>query len=400
MLCIAILAQNEPSVDTSVDSQQHSGRARTPQPILSMASLFKRGDWYYASFFDKNRTPKRKQVALRTKHKREAERLLHELEDRHKARKFDPWLDAGEQSTSDLGTLKAAVDAFIWSRSNLSRYTITKYQSVLGLFVQCVGGSVPVDRITPEQVQRFLNSTNKQPITKKTYTSTLSPFFNWLVEQEAIQENPTKRLRLERVPSKFPRFLSPADVDAICSAIRRTQDEKHAGADTGAWLIPIIQANVYLGLRAGELVNLRWEHVDLERRLLRVANTETFRTKSGKERVLPLCDAVVNILAAYDRGGTYVFPNYSGGQLHRQYLSRAFKHYARKAGLHHVNFHSTRHTAASWLAQQRCGVEAIRLYMGHSSVTVTQRYMHLSPQSFHDQINQAFAPTRRLAITM
>ena len=55
-----------------------------------------------------------------------------------------------------------------------------------------------------------------------------------------------------------------------------------------------------------------------------------------------------------------------------------------------VNFHTTRHTCASWLAQNGCGVEAIRLYLGHSSVRVTERYMHLSPDGFASQIKAAF----------
>ena len=51
-------------------------------------------------------------------------------------------------------------------------------------------------------------------------------------------------------------------------AIERHQDRPKVTPGTSAWLLPIVRANVFLGLRAGELVNLRWEDVDLERGVL------------------------------------------------------------------------------------------------------------------------------------
>ena len=97
------------------------------------------------------------------------------------------------------------------------------------------------------------------------------------------------------------------------------------------------------------------------------------------------------MLSGLERRCEYVFPNYGGDKLHPQYLSRRFKHYARKTGLpEHVSFHTTRHTALSWLAMKGASTEAVRLYAGHSSVSVTEKYMHLSPSAYHDQVTQAF----------
>jgi site-specific recombinase XerD len=93
-----------------------------------------------------------------------------------------------------------------------------------------------------------------------------------------------------------------------------------------------------------------------------------------------------------ERRSEFVFPNYSGTQLHRQYLSRRFKHFVREAKLPEViNFHSTRHTAASWLAERGASIEAIRLYLGHSSVRVTERYMHLAPDAYANEIHAALS---------
>lgn len=131
--------------------------------------------------------------------------------------------------------------------------------------------------------------------------------------------------------------------------------------------------------------------MDLPRASLSVRNTDTFTTKAGKERTLPLGEPVLDVLRGSERRGEFVFPNFSGAQLDRQQLSRRFKFYVRAAGLaEHVNFHTTRHTCASWLAQRGVGVEAIRAYLGHSSITVTERYMHPSPRSLAQQGAAAF----------
>ncbi len=269
--------------------------------------------------------------------------------------------------------------------------TKERYRSIVERFCEHAGPGRWPESITTDDVQGFIASSRTKPITRFNYRRALSTFFKWLVERGDMSANPATAVRLERVPSKHPQYLRPEEVDALCSVVQSQQDLPHVEAGTGLWLIPIIRANVYLGLRAGELVNLKWSDIDLDAQKLWVRNSESFTTKSGKQRTLPLCQPVVRVLEDLERPSEFVFPNHSGGQLHRQYLSRRFKHFVRAAGLNEtIHFHTTRHTAASWLSQQGASIEAIRLYMGHSSVTVTQRYMHLAPDALADQIVKAF----------
>lgn len=354
---------------------------------------------YYAQFDDATRWPRLKQVALGTSDRRDAERALVRLEDAVAEGRYDPW-QAGRSTRSsvphpaqrpslDSCALNVQVAAFVTARAHLSPYTRAKYRSVLGLLADHVGAHRDVRSLSARDLQGFLDGGERKAVTRKTYATTLSPFFAWLVEGGVISANPVGQIALARVPSTAPRFLLPDDIDAICEAIEKRRSDPHVRKDNGIWLVPIVRANAYLGLRAGEVVNLRWEDVDLRRRRLRVANSETFLTKSGKERLLPLCTAVVDILRELPRRSVFVFPNSSGTQLHRQYLSRAFKQAARAAGLPNAHFHATRHTAASWLMMQGASIEAVRQYLGHSSVTVTERYAHLSEQAYARQITEA-----------
>ncbi len=107
---------------------------------------------------------------------------------------------------------------------------------------------------------------------------------------------------------------------------------------------------------------------------------------------MPACSHVLKVFERLDRTSGFVFPSFNGNQLHRQYLSRRFKHFVRKAGLdERFNFHSLRHTAITWLISNGASLEAARIYAGHSSVRVTEVYGHLPEKEYGNQIELAFA---------
>lgn len=350
--------------------------------LTIMASLFKHRGFYYLSFYDKNQHPQRKQVPLKTKSKRIADQLKRGYEDVYALGEYSPWESQEIKEVPDLSTLGDAINAFMDSRANLRPASIKKYKEVLSLFGSFLTWEFPPTSIRTSHIEKFLNATNRKAVTKRTYSTTLGPLFNWLLSQGVIRKNPVSDVRLERVPSKFPRFLTPEDVYRICQCM----EEKGS-----TWLSIVIQANVYLGLRLGELINLDWDQVDLARRRITIVNTDEFSTKSGKERIVPMAQPVFDMLSSFPCREGFVFRSATGSMLSKQYTSRKFREFVRTVGLNDCNFHTTRHTAASWLAQQGCGVEAIRRYLGHSSITVTQRYMHLSPDAFAGQIEEAFS---------
>ena len=354
-----------------------------------MASLIKQRDHYYAQFYDSKRQPKRKQVPLKTKTKRVAQQLIRQLEDQYALGEFDPWLDTlGETGDEDLRLLHDATAAFLKAKSHRSEHTIRCYRTYLAAFERFVGPSFPVNSITGQHVLGFLDSTNANDVTRKSYHRHLRVFFRWLVQKDVIRRDVTEDVTLRKVPSRFPRFLMPEDVEKLIQTIRE-------GGYT-QWLIPVIEATAHVGLRLGEVCNLQWDCVDLERRMLTVKNTTEFTTKSGKERSIPIPNRAFEVFQQLleQRNGSgpdgFVFLNTHGDKLTRFYLSRKFRIYRRRAGLpENINFHSLRHTAASWLVMNGASLEAVRLYLGHSTIQVTQKYAHLAPNVFFDQINSA-----------
>lgn len=355
-----------------------------------MASLIQQHDLYYLQFYSKDRSPKRKRVALKVSVKRDAEKIRSKLERDYTLGTFDPWAD--DPFTYDRvilkpETLKEAREAFLETKANKAERTIETYANVTRRFVDFHGPSKLISSVEAKDVERWLDSTNAGTVSRHKYVRHLKVWFRWAKKEGLTERIATDDVRLKKMPQKFNRYLSSAEVDSIVSAI-------HEEARTAYWLADLVLLAVHTGLRRSELVHLQWPHVDLDAGVLTVANTESFTTKSGSERKVPLSNTARKVLQrrADEReadGSPYVF-RHSEGQIDADYLTQAFKRYARKAGVGDVHFHHLRHTACSWLAERGVPVEAIRRFAGHSTIAVTERYMHLSDDVYADKISAAF----------
>ena len=342
-----------------------------------MASLYKRGGVYYLAFHDARRLPQRKIVSVRVSSLRAAQKRASHLLIDYERGEYDPWAPTERKKTQALG---AAATAFIQTRRNLSKQSVAKYRSVLGQMVRYAGKKTSLNLLTSARVQAFIDATDRRAITKRTYSTTLSPFFNWAVAEGLIEKNPVKGLRLPRVPEKTPKTFSSEQIDLLLQTI--TEAERHCnGRQKGSWkwLVPAINLSLLLGLRVAELAQLRWEDIDEGRGLVTIGGRESFKTKNGKRRVLPLTDTARDVLLQANNPSPHVITSSSGDAVSPLYLSRRFKEACRLAGLpDHLSFHCLRHTACSRMANSGASLEAVRRVMGHSSVRVTERYLHVS----------------------
>ena len=351
-----------------------------------MASLVRQHDRFYLQFYSADRSPQRRRVPLHVTVKRDAESVRRKLERDYSLGTFDPWTDdplTYDQVVSKPERMGEARDAFLDAKRHKAARTVEEYGKTLDRFTAHVGASTLVSNVTTKNVEAWLDSTDAGNVTRHGYVRTLKVFLRWARKKGLTSTVATDGVRLRRLPRKHPRFLTQKEVDRIVTAVREE-------ARTAHWLADLIPFACHTGLRRSELVNLTWNAVDLDRRTLTVENTETFETKSGADRTVPLSDTAVSILErlATDADEGYVW-THSDGQIDPDYLSKAFKRYARKAGLDDVHLHHTRHTACSWLAQRGVPIDAIRQFAGHSTVTVTEKYMHLSDDVYARQITSA-----------
>ena len=168
---------------------------------------------------------------------------------------------------------------------------------------------------------------------------------------------------------------------------------------------------IFTGLRQGELWALRWDDVTLDGAApeLVVRGSHGGPTKSGKVRRVPLLPQTLAALRSLPHRTGLVFPGESGGRRHRgddarwAPQTRAARRdgtgartngYRLRAGItRHVRFHDLRHTCASHLVMGTWGLtltlQEVREWLGHSSVTVTERYAHLAPERLATRVAEA-----------
>jgi integrase len=147
---------------------------------------------------------------------------------------------------------------------------------------------------------------------------------------------------------------------------------------------------VSTGMRQGELSALEWTSVDFVRKAIFVQNTETFTTKTKRNRVVPMSEQLSKVLAVRKESatGALVFHK-NGRRLTKDVMSKGFKAYVRKAELSEkLHFHSLRHTFATWLVQEGVSIYEVQKLLGHSSIGMTQKYAHLAGGELHSAVNK------------
>jgi integrase len=122
------------------------------------------------------------------------------------------------------------------------------------------------------------------------------------------------------------------------------------------------------GMRRGEIINLRWNDVNLKTRTVVVQSSTRYRTKFGKRRLIPINDVVYQILQS--RWGKvpseYVF-TLNGRQIRWRLVSHKLKKYLVKLNSpKKLNIHSLRHSFASWLVQSGVSIYEVQKLLGHS----------------------------------
>ena len=252
------------------------------------------------------------------------------------------------------------------------------FQHVLSFF-----GDVSLSRVTPYDIERFkiFRSGRVSATTVNIDMRTLKAALNKAVDWEILNQNPCTKVLPVRIPSKAPCYLSRPDLRILYYQIK----EK--------WLKDVVMFAVATGLRQGEIIHLRWENVNLERACLCVRNSNSFRTKMGRERIVPLNAAAVKVLESQNRKTEYVFVYPGGRQIKRDYLTHQFKKYVRLAGLNpEIHFHSLRHTFASWLVQSGVSLYYIQKLMGHSTIGMTEIYSHIVDDNLRESVEKIGLP--------
>jgi integrase len=313
-------------------------------------------------------------------------------------------LDRGADLGAKSQTLGAFLDAWLADvvRRDAEPKTYEGYAYTVGLIKPSLG-RVPLDKLTPQHVQKLLNELLEQggeggkglsPRTvqyaRATLRRALGQALKWglVTRNVATLVEPPKSRRAEVQP------FSEEEARALLAAAR------------GDRLEALYAVALTLGLRQGELLGLRWEDLDLDRGVLRVRQQlqhmkreqpvlKGLKTRSSR-RDMELPARLALYLRAHwarqrrEREGKgdawrehgLVFPSAVGTPMTPRNLVRRFQDLLGRAGLPARRFHDLRHTAASLMFERGLEATTVQRVLGHSSIAVTNdTYLHLMPQA-------------------
>ncbi len=144
-------------------------------------------------------------------------------------------------------------------------------------------------------------------------------------------------------------------------------------------LKPMVLLSLHTGVRYGELSNLTWDDLDLDRAILTVHG---FKAKSQKTRHIPLNQAASSLLKNWHiqriKDASLVFPSRDGTPFDN--VRSSWEEVLKAAGITGFRWHDLRHTFASWLVMKGVDLNTVRELLGHADYQMTLRYAHLAPE--------------------
>lgn len=302
-----------------------------------------------------------------------------------------------------MSTLSIALPLFLDSKKvdrGASPATISAYQTDLHQFANSLPKKIETDlfAITPEDLHQFLRLLHERKekgssVARK--VSSLRQFFKFGMMELGLETNPADQIRSPTTASRLPKFLTHEAIEKLlaATAVGLPYPEKMR-----APMVLRDRAMVILlyatGLRVSELCSLTLHGIDLSLSYVRV------RGKGGKERIVPFARAARDALDEYLKDGRPsliqeslrhgknsddLFLSRRGEGLTRQAFWGILKDLALVAGINDsISPHRLRHSFATHLLQAGMNLRSLQSLLGHSDLSTTQIYTHVTPERLKD----------------
>jgi integrase/recombinase XerD len=215
--------------------------------------------------------------------------------------------------------------------------------------------------------------------------SGLKAFFEFLVIEKEIKEDPMEFIEAPRIGRKLPDVLSIEEMENILSSIDMSRKDGHRNR-------ALLELLYSCGLRVSELVDTKVSQIYFDEGFIRVIG------KGNKERLVPVGDVALNFLNHYIKGDRvhlniqpghedYVFLNLRGKRLTRMTVFNVIREHVVKCGIQKsISPHTFRHSFATHLVEAGADLRAVQEMLGHASITTTEIYTHLDRHRLKEEI--------------
>ncbi len=289
----------------------------------------------------------------------------------------------------DLSALTRFLDA-AWLQRGLSENTRMAYRSDLEHFARWLleRGETLLD-VRRETLLEYLSwrlENGYKARSSARFLSGARGFYQYLLEEGLIIENPTLQVELPQIGRSLPDTLSEADVEALLAA----PDIEEVLGLRDRCMLEVLYA---CGLRVTELISLTLDQLNMRQGVVRVMG------KGSKERLVPLGETALDWLLLYIKEGrgellsaattNILFPSQRGQQMTRQTFWHRIKIHAKAANITKpLSPHTLRHAFATHLLNHGADLRVVQMLLGHSDLSTTQIYTHVAQarlQAIHSE---------------
>ena len=242
-------------------------------------------------------------------------------------------------------------------------------------------GAYRLDQITAEMVEKYKLQRRQEIMARPKYQgrdprdvplstanrelALLKNMFNMAIKWGKGEKNPVKEVKFYKVDNIMQRILSDEEIEALLVACNgHTKDMVTIALNTG--------------MRLGEILTLTWEQINLPQGYMTL-----IKTKSGKQRQIPINATVRKVLNDRQRQSVFVFEN-DGKSLGS--IKTGFNAALRRSGIRKCRFHDLRHTVATKMVLAGVSLPVVKEILGHASIETTMRYAHPTPESKMDAV--------------
>lgn len=345
--------------------------------------LSKRSNGFYYLFITDEITGKRKMISCKTKYKPEAMKFISQFKIKSKDLHKNNSVQVLHLSDLQREVLKYVSD-------NLRKSTCQIYIRVFNDMIRILGDK-PLRLITISDIEKYKSFRLKEvaQTTINIELSTIKAIFNIGICFNWINSNPCNTIKKVSIPQKERLCFDETELALIVNNCKSDLMKS------------IIKFALHTGCRLNEILNVQWKDIDFEDRIINIRNKEDFKTKTGKQRQIPISDELFqylnkmidsksddNILILINPD-KYIFSLRYGAKMRIDCVSKEFKKILRKINYpEKFHFHCLRHTFITKLIKSGVNINYVKEIAGHSDVKTTMNYIHIVTNDLREAMNK------------
>ncbi len=283
---------------------------------------------------------------------------------------------------------------YLQYEKNYSSHTVLSYKIDLNQFCDFLNiapNKIAPNKIDSQDISQWILHLMNNGISARTVSrkiSTLKSFWRYLLINNIVLKNPTKKIILPKTNKPLPAFYKESEVESVL-----VEDKSNKKTDFENVRDKLIISLLYqLGLRVSELISLTEKNIDFSSKEISVIG------KRNKERKIPIGENLKNEISFYiklksaeiESSTNNLLVTKKGKQMYSRGIYNIVKRMmTSKSTLHKQSPHVLRHTFATTLLNNGANLNAVKDLMGHSSLAATQIYTHVNFKELNKIYNHA-----------